>query len=126
VNRVFSVDGIEDLTRVIRTFADDREWAQFHTVRNLVLALVGEVGELAAEVQWVPDEAVTEMLSEPQKKAAVESEIADVAIYALRLADVLGIDLEEAIRRKLVLNEQRYPVEKARGSSRKYTELGQS
>ncbi len=126
MNRVFSVDGIEDLTRVIRTFADDREWAQFHTVRNLVLALVGEVGELAAEVQWVPDEAVTEMLSEPQKKAAVESEIADVAIYALRLADVLGIDLEEAIRRKLVLNEQRYPVEKARGSSRKYTELGQS
>jgi dCTP diphosphatase len=120
------VAGIEDLTREVRAFADDRDWAQFHTVRNLVLALAGEVGELAAEIQWVPDEAISEALGQPEKRAAVESEIADVAIYALRLADVMGIDLAAAIRRKLLLNEKRYPVEKARGSSRKYTELGES
>ncbi len=117
---------IEDLTAAVRAFADARDWAQFHTIRNLVLALTGEVGELAAEIQWIPDEAIAAAVNHPAKQAAVESEIADVAIYVLRLADVLGINLAEAIPRKLHLNEQRYPVEQARGNARKYTELGES
>ena len=114
---------IKDLTAQISAFADARDWGQFHTVRNLMLALTGEVGELAAEVQWVPDEAVEQALKQPDKAAAIEAEIADVAIYLLRLADVLGVNLGDAITRKLSLNEQRYPVGKARGNARKYTEL---
>ena len=117
---------IDDLTTAVRAFADARDWAQFHTTRNLVLALTGEVGELAAEIQWIPDESVEEAVTQPAKRAAIESEIADVAIYILRLADVLGINLAEAIQRKLHLNEQRYPVEQARGNALKYTELGES
>jgi dCTP diphosphatase len=117
---------IKDLTTQISAFAAARDWGQFHTVRNLILALAGEVGELAAEIQWIPDEAVEEAVTQPAKRAAVESEIADVAIYVLRLADVLGINLAEAIPRKLHLNEQRYPVEQARGNALKYTELGES
>jgi NTP pyrophosphatase (non-canonical NTP hydrolase) len=121
-----AVGEIDDLTAAIRAFADARAWAQFHTIRNLVLALTGEVGELAAEIQWIPDEAVAEAVTQPAKRAAIESEIADVAIYVFRLADVLGINLAEAIPRKLHLNEQRYPVEQARGKALKYTELGES
>ena len=117
---------IKDLTEEISAFADARDWRQFHTVRNLVLALTGEVGELAAEVQWVPDEAIAQTLKQPDKVAAIEEEVADVAIYVLRLADVLGFDLSDAITRKLRLNERRYPVGQARGNALKYTELGES
>lgn len=117
---------IDDLTGAVRAFADAREWARFHTPRNLILALAGEVGELASEIQWIPDEDIDHALSRPAKNAAVRHEIADVAIYVLRLADVLGINLAEAVTDKLRLNEQRYPVEQARGNARKYTELGES
>lgn len=115
---------IEELTTQIRAFADARDWAQFHSVRNLVLALAGEVGELAAEVQWIQDGGMAEALNNPTKHAAIESEVADVATYVLRLADVLGIDVAEAVRAKLRLNEERYPTERARGNARKYNELG--
>ncbi len=126
-NTVRCVSEIDDLTGAVRAFADAREWARFHTPRNLVLALTGEVGELASEVQWIPDKDIDRALEEqPAKKAAVRFELADVAIYVLRLADVLGINLAEAVGDKLRLNEQRYPVEQARGNARKYTELGDS
>ena len=117
---------IDDLTAVVRAFADAREWAQFHRPRNLVLALAGEVGELAAEFQWISDKDVDEALGQKEKNSAIQSEIADVAIYVLRLADVLGVNLAEAITEKLRLNEQRYPAEQARGNALKYTELGGS
>jgi dCTP diphosphatase len=114
---------LPELTNDIRAFADSRDWAQFHTTRNLLLALVGEVGELAAEVQWVGDAEVEAHLADLTAKARLESEIADVAIYLLRLCDVLKVDLEAAIQDKLKINETRYPVERARGSAAKYTEL---
>lgn len=126
MNTVNTVADIEELTAKIRAFADARDWAQFHTPRNLVLALAGEVGELAAEIQWVPDDAIAQALGEPGKHAAIESEIADVAIYVMRLADVTGINLADAIVRKLHLNDERYPVDRARGSARKYTEFDKS
>ena len=117
---------IANLQAEIRAFADAREWSQFHTVRNLALALAGEVGELTAEIQWLSDtEAVPDLLK-PQKVAAIGSELADVATYVLRLADILGIDLAVAIRNKLELNESRYPVNKSRGNALKYTEFGDS
>lgn len=119
-----SVTEFSDLTAEIREFAESRDWSQFHTVRNLVLAIAGEVGELAAEVQWISTIELADALSEPSKRLAFEAELADVAIYVLRLADVLGTDLSQVIRAKLRVNEERYPVEKSRGNALKYTELG--
>jgi NTP pyrophosphatase (non-canonical NTP hydrolase) len=82
----------------VRAFADSRDWQQFHIVRNLVLALVGETGELAAEFQWIGDDEVVNALQGPTKREAVSLELADVFIYLLRLADVTGIDLAEAVK----------------------------
>jgi len=112
---------IDHLTAFVRDFAERREWGQFHTPRNLILALVGEVGELAAEVQWLPHGSSLELLEDVEKRDAVAAEMADVLNYLLRLSDVLQIDLVAALEAKLALNETRYPVDKARGSSDKYT-----
>ena len=105
---------------MLREFADRRDWQQFHSPRNLVLALVGEVGELAAEFQWIAD-ADESRLNVPETKSAIGAEMADVLSYLLRLSDVLCIDLEEAVVTKISQNELRYPVESSRGSARKYT-----
>ena len=102
-------------------FARDRDWDQFHSVRNLILALVGEAGEIAAEVQWVSDADMESYLADPTKKSAIASEMADILNYLVRLADKLNIDLVEEALKKIDLNEDRYPAEKARGSSAKYT-----
>jgi dCTP diphosphatase len=112
---------MDDLVESVRRFAADRDWDQFHSPRNLVLALVGEVGELAAELQWIPDAEVVERLADPKAKSDVAAELADVLNYLLRLADVLEIDLAEALIKKIAINETRYPVDKVRGSSAKYT-----
>ena len=82
---------IEELALLVREFASDREWDQFHSLRNLVLALVGEVGELAAELQWVPDSDVQQLLTDPIQNKAVASELADIFSYLLRLADIADI-----------------------------------
>ena len=90
----------------LRQFAEDRDWTQFHTPRNLVLALTGEVGELAELFQWDPPEISPKRLAE---------EIADVAMYLLRLADVTGVDIEEAVADKLRSNAERYPADQWTG-----------
>ncbi len=102
---------IDDLIREIRAFADARNWEQFHTPKNLSMAIAGEAGELVAEFQWLTEaQSRLESLSS-EKMADVELEIADVAIYLLRLADVLKVDLSEVIRKKLAINEARFPKE---------------
>ena len=116
-----SESSIAELTTLVRSFADNRDWQQFHTARNLVLALVGETGELAAEFQWIGDDNIVNALREADKREAVGSELADVFIYLLRLADVTGIDLAEELKKKIAINERRYPVDKAKGSAAKYT-----
>ena len=112
---------VAELTQLVRSFAEVRDWQQFHTARNLVLALMGEAGELAAEFQWINDSEVEAALSNPDKREAVGSELADVFIYLLRLADVTGIDLTNELTKKIAINEIRYPVEKSKGSAAKYT-----
>lgn len=107
----------------VRNFVAERDWGQFHTPRNLILALTGEVGELAELVQWKTDDEIQALLKTSKGRAAVEAELADVATYVLRLADVMDIDLDAAIRAKLQLNAQRYPVDQVRGKAVKYTEL---
>jgi NTP pyrophosphatase (non-canonical NTP hydrolase) len=110
-----------ELTELVRSFAEARDWQQFHTARNLVLALVGEAGELASEFQWINDSEVGAVLSNPDKRDAIGSELADVFTYLLRLADVTGIDLANELTKKIAINEIRYPVEKSKGSAAKYT-----
>ncbi len=116
-----SESSVAELTTLVRAFADSRDWQQFHTARNLVLALIGETGELAAEFQWIGDDNIVNALHEADKREAVGSELADVFIYLLRLADVIGINLVEELGKKIMINEERYPADKARGSAAKYT-----
>jgi len=98
---------LESLRDELRQFATDRDWERFHTPRSLSMALAGEVGELLAELQWLSDE---ESLSlSPDRRGAVELELADVLIYLVRLADVLDIDLLEAGSRKIAINSERFP-----------------
>jgi dCTP diphosphatase len=116
-------DHLEALRELLRRFATDRNWEQFHTPRNLLLALVGEVGELAELFQWISDEQAAIIMQDPDLGARVGEELADVFGYVVRLADILGIDLYEALTAKVKLNAQRYPVDLARGKATKYTEL---
>jgi NTP pyrophosphatase (non-canonical NTP hydrolase) len=99
---------IDTLIAEIREFAVSRDWEQFHTPKNLAMAIAGEAGELVAEFQWLKDEeSVRKALSE-KKFSDIELEVADVAIYLLRLSDVLGIDLAQAIRKKMEINQARF------------------
>jgi dCTP diphosphatase len=113
---------LDDLRRRLEDFARARDWEQFHTPRNLVLALVGEVGELAELVQWRSD---GDLLREAHTEAigSLRDELADILIYLVRLADVLDVDLEAAARDKVDHNERGYPVDRSRGSARKYNDL---
>ncbi len=111
---------LEDLARRLRRFAADRDWEQFHTPKNLATALVAEAGELAAEFQWLT--AAQSAAPEPAQLERIRAEAADVLIYLVRLADKLGFDLAAAATAKIDVNEKRYPADKVRGSSRKYSE----
>ena len=114
-------DPLVALRDVLRAFAAERDWDQFHSPRNLAAALAVEAAELLEPFQWLTDEQSREL--SPESRAAVEQEMADVLLYLVRLADKLEVDLEQAARAKIALNAQKYPVEKARGSNRKYDEL---
>ncbi|HET9516782.1 MAG TPA: nucleotide pyrophosphohydrolase [Actinoplanes sp.] len=107
---------MEELTETVRAFAEERDWQQFHTPKNLAMALAGEVGELLAELQWLTPEEAATVMTDPQAGPKVRAEIGDVMIYLVRLADVLGIDLVDAARDKLAESGRRYTVEASRGS----------
>jgi NTP pyrophosphatase (non-canonical NTP hydrolase) len=101
---------IQELQDLIRKFADARNWHEFHTPKNLAMAVTGEAGELASEFQWLTaDESMN--LSKKQLDA-VSMEMADIAIYLLRMADVLGVELRKVIEEKISINENRFPVQK--------------
>lgn len=114
---------IERLQSLISEFAAQREWERFHTPKNLVMALTGEVGELSEIFQWLTPEESTAIVADGAGRARVEEEMADVFIYLLRLADVLGVDLIAAAENKLESNGRRYPVELARGRAVKHSDL---
>ncbi|GAA1937397.1 nucleotide pyrophosphohydrolase [Amycolatopsis minnesotensis] len=104
-------------------FVDQREWRQFHTPKNLAMALAGEAGELVTLFQWLTPEEAERIMEDPQTATQVRHEIADVLSYLIRLADVLDIDLAAVLQEKIRLNEQRYPVHLARGTADKYDRL---
>ena len=117
-------DTLDQLRDRLREFADERDWGQFHTVKNLAMAVAGEAGELVAELQWhTDDEIVAQLHRDSELSGRLSDEVADVLIYVVRLADVCGIDLLAAAERKIELNEARYPVHLARGRASKYDEL---
>jgi NTP pyrophosphatase (non-canonical NTP hydrolase) len=111
------------LIEAVCRFRDDRDWAQFHTPKNLAAAIAIEAAELQERFLWKTDAEVDHDLGDPAKRSAVADEIADVVMFAILLADRLGIDLAEAITTKLAANAEKYPVSLARGTARKYTEL---
>lgn len=115
---------VEALSQALAVFASERDWDQFHSPKNLVMALTGEVGELSELFQWMPEEESKRAASDPRLAQSVRDELADVLLYVVRLATVLGVDLNSAVAHKLIANATKYPVSKARGTSKKYTELG--
>lgn len=115
--------GLAGLAGALRRFAEERDWQQFHTPKNLAMALAGEVGELLAEFQWLTPEESARVMADPEHGARVRAEIGDVMIYLARLADVLGIDLVEAATDKLADAARRYPVDRARGTAAKAVDL---
>lgn len=112
---------IEELQAALRRFAEERDWGQFHTPKNLAASLSIEAAEVLEHFQWLTDEQSRQLTA--GQRQAVAHEIADVLLYLLQLSDRLGIDPLQAAREKLAINADKYPADKARGSSRKYTEL---
>ena len=111
---------IPKLQERLREFAEQRDWKQFHSPKNLSMALIVEAGELAEHFQWLTQEESFNLASE--KLEAVGEELADIFVYLVRLADQLNIDLSQAVERKIGLNELKYPADKVRGSAKKYNE----
>ena len=112
---------MHDTIAKIRKFRDDRDWKQFHDPKNLAVSIAIEAAELLELFQWMSGDEARRHAAENRER--VSDEIADVAIYLIELADITGIDLAQAIEAKLGKNAEKYPVEKSRGVSTKYTEL---
>lgn len=113
-------ESLQHLAEHLRQFAAERDWEQFHSPKNLAMALSVEVAEIVEHFQWLTEEQSREL--DTAKKEEVEHELADALIYLVRLADQLQIDLLEAAERKLSVNEAKYPAERVRGSARKYSD----
>jgi len=111
---------ITKLQERLRAFAEQRDWKQFHSPKNLSMALIVEAAELAEHFQWLTQEESFNLVNE--KLEAVGEELADIFVYLVRLADQLDIDLSEVVERKIGLNERKYPADKVRGSAKKYNE----
>jgi len=115
-----SSESLQQLAERLRQFAEERDWEQFHSPKNLSMALLVEVAEIAEHFQWLTEQQSRNL--DADKREEVAHELADTLIYLVRLADQLGVDLLEATERKLVVNETRYPADRVRGSSKKYSE----
>ena len=98
------------LAAALQAFADEREWNRFHSPKNLAMALTGEVGELVELYQWSTEDESRALARDAAKRTALEDELADVQIYLVRLASVLGIDMDAAVRNKLAKNREKYPA----------------
>ena len=113
-------DSLLDIRARLRAFADERDWDQFHTPKNLAMALSVEVAELMEHYQWLPTGADSEL--DEAKRTGIRHELADVLMYLVRLADKSGVDLHAAVLEKMVLNAEKYPAGQVRGDARKYSE----
>ena len=114
---------LPSLTQALLAFRDERNWAQFHSLRNLIVSLNLEAAELLELTQWKSDAEMEHLRDDAEQHEALRDECADVLLYLLLIAEKAGIDLEAAAFAKLAKNAAKYPVEKAYGSRRKYTQL---
>ena len=114
------MQSLEQIKIRLREFAAERDWDQFHSPKNLAMALIVEAAELVEHFQWLTEDQSQTLPAE--KLAEVEQEIADIQIYLIRLADKLGVDMEKAVNAKIELNEKKYPADKVRGSAVKYSD----
>jgi dCTP diphosphatase len=113
-------DRLTELRDRLRAFVRERDWDQFHSPKNLAMAMIVEAAELVEHFQWLTEAESKDIA--PEKLEQVSHEIADTFVYLLRMSDVLGIDLIDAANAKITLNAQKYPADKVRGSNAKYTE----
>lgn len=118
-----SATTLGELKARVFAFAQERDWEQFHSPKNLSMALAAETGELMEHFLWATPERSQEITRDPAKRAKIAEELADVVIYALEFANITGLDVAAAIEAKMAANAKKYPVEKAKGRSDKYTEL---
>jgi len=114
---------INELKEKVKKFCDDRDWSQFHNAKELAIAMNIESSELLEHFIWKKPEEVEAVLKDPKKKEEIQDEMADVLYYLLRIAEMNNIDLSEALENKIHKNNQKYPVEKSKGSHKKYTEF---
>jgi NTP pyrophosphatase (non-canonical NTP hydrolase) len=112
---------VKKIIEKIKVFRDERDWMQFHDPKNMSISLIIEAAELLEHFQWKTKEEVKKYVEE--NKEEIRDEIADVALYLFELADNLGIDLLNAMEKKLEKNKKKYPVEKAKGKHTKYNKL---
>ena len=117
------MDSVSETVAAIIAFRDQRDWAQFHTPRNLAAALAIEAAELQEIMLWKSDHEIDALLADPKGRQELHQELGDVLIFALLLSQSCGIDPLKAVQQKLAVNAAKYPVDKARGVSTKYTEL---
>ena len=115
-----AVDSLEQLRQQLAEFAAARDWDQFHSPKNLSMALIGEAAELVEHFQWLTEEQSKQLDDEKQKE--VRLEMADILIYLIRIADKLDVDLVSAAKDKIAINEQRYPAEQVKGDPRRADE----
>lgn len=113
------MNDFEQIKLYLREFAEKRDWTQFHSPKNLAMALSVEVAELLEHFQWLTEEQSQQLQGE--QLSPIADEIADVQLYLVRLADQLNVDIAQAIATKTVKNEAKYPVDKVKGSAKKYT-----
>jgi NTP pyrophosphatase (non-canonical NTP hydrolase) len=113
----------EELKERLVHFRDERDWGQFHTVKNLMNAISIEAGELQELVLWKTDEEVSELMKDPEFSKELHSECADILNFLIMMSHVADFDIVEAAQKKIDENDKRYPVAKAKGTSKKYTEL---
>jgi NTP pyrophosphatase (non-canonical NTP hydrolase) len=122
IERDMTADDFSDLRAEVSHFAYEREWDQFHSVKNLFLALVGEMGEVAELIQWKSDVEIEDYLKTSDGNARMSEELADVFIYLMRLAEKAGVDLTQVTYKKLSINEEKYSIDSSRGNATKYNE----
>jgi len=118
-----SATTLRELKARVLAFVHERDWEQFHSPKNLSMALAAETGELMEHFLWVTPEQSHAIAKDPVKRTKIAEELADVVIYAIEFANITGLDISAAIEAKMATNAKKYPVEKAKGRAEKYTEL---
>ncbi len=114
---------VEDLKKLVQKFCEDRDWDKYHQPKDLAISVITEAAELLEPFRFKSDTQVKQMMQDSKKKDEISQEVSDVLYFILRFAQMNKIDLSTELRRKLDINSKRYPIDKAKGSNKKYTEL---